>query len=158
VAVVPRFVVTNRVANPVLRRVLRTPLGRRLGASLALLRYTGTRTGQPHELVCQYVRAGATVWVLVGAAQRKTWWRNLRRPAGVELWLAGEHVRARAVAVEGRSRPEECAAGLATYLAARPRARRALGLGAGAGPAEVAARGTVLVRADLTSFPERPTT
>ena len=81
--------ITNRVANPVLRLVLRTPLGRRLGRSLAVLRYTGTRTGQPHELVCQYVRHGNTVWVLVGHAERKTWWHNLRTPARVVATLAG---------------------------------------------------------------------
>ncbi len=112
---------TNRVANPVLGRLLRTPAGRRLGRSLAVVRYTGTRTGSRHELVCQYARHGPTVWVLVGAAERKTWWHNLRQPAEVELWLAGEHLRARAVALVGSQRPDEAAAGLAAYLAALPR-------------------------------------
>lgn len=153
------FWLTNQVVNPVLRRLLRGPLGRRLGRTMALLRYTGTRTGQPHELVCQYVFAGLTAWVLVGAAERKVWWHNLRQPAEVDLWLAGEHVRARAVALEGAERPEECAAGLSTYLAARPRAGRALGLPVGATTEEVAAaaRRAVLVRCDVTSFPERAT-
>lgn len=127
---------TNRVANPVLRRVLRTRLGRRLGGGLAVLRYTGVRTGQPHELVCQYVRDGGTVWVLVGDAERKTWWRNLREPAPVELWLAGERLSARAVAV--RSTEDDGAAGLAAYLTAVPSARRAVGPG-----------GALMVRADL---------
>ena len=39
----------------------------------------------------------------------------------MELWLAGEHVRARAVAVEGADRPDEAAAGLTAY---RQRCRR----------------------------------
>ena len=145
------FWLTNRVANPVLRRVLRTPLGRRLGRGLAVLRYTGRRTGTPHELVCQYARDGDTVWVLVGAADRKTWWRNLRDGADVDLWLAGEHVRARAVAVEGAVAPEEAAAGLRAYLAAVPAAARTLGLARQSPPDEVAraaARAT-LVRATL---------
>lgn len=143
------FWLTNRVANPVLRRVLRTPLGRRLGRGLAVLHYTGRRTGTPHELVCQYARDGDTVWVLVGAADRKTWWRNLREGADVDLWLAGEHVRARAVAVEGAVAPEEAAAGLTAYLAAVPVAARTLGLARHSAPDEVAraaARAT-LVRA-----------
>ncbi|RBY87644.1 nitroreductase/quinone reductase family protein [Blastococcus sp. TF02A-30] len=127
---------TNRVANPLLRRVLRTRLGRRLGRGLAVLRYTGARTGQPHELVCQYARDGASVWVLVGDAEHKTWWRNLRSPAPVELWLAGEHVRATAVALP--STGDEGAAGLTVYLAAVPAARRAVG-----------PQGVTMVRADV---------
>jgi F420H(2)-dependent quinone reductase len=132
------FFLTNRVANPVLRRLLRTPLGRVLGRSLAVVRYPGRRTGAPHELVCSYVRDGDTAWVLVGQAERKTWWRNLRSRAPVELWLAGRHLRATAVAVVGREEPEECARGLAAYSARMPRVARLP-------PSDV-----VMVRADIT--------
>jgi hypothetical protein len=147
------FWVTNRVANPLLRRLLRTPAGRALGRRLAVLRYTGRRTGRPHELVCGYVRDGTTVWVLVAWPERKVWWRNLRTPADVELWLAGRHARARTVALKGDERPEECAAGLSVYLAAVPRARRSFGLPAGADETAIAeaARRAVLVRADIVS-------
>lgn len=145
------FWLTNRVANPVLRRVLRSRLGRRMGRGLAVLRYTGRRTGAPHELVCQYARAGDTVWVLVAKATEKTWWRNLRGGADVELWLAGEHVRARAVAVEGADQPGEAAAGLTAYLVAVPIAARAVGLPKRPAPDEVAAAAAhvTLVRATL---------
>ena len=118
------FWITNRVANPVLRRLLRTPVGRRLGRGLMVLRYTGTVTGRPHELVVQYARDGDTVWVLVGRADRKTWWHNLRRPADLELWLAGEHVRARAVVVAGSADPDQAGAGLTVYRRSVPRAPR----------------------------------
>ena len=130
------FAVPNRLANPLLRRVLRSPLGARAGRRLAVLRYTGRRTGQRHELVVQYARDGTTVWVLVGAADRKTWWRNLVEPAQVELWLAGEHLRARALAVPGDADPEACAAGLAVYRRVAP-------------SAPVLPAGVVLVRADV---------
>jgi len=116
------FWVTNRVANPVLRRLLRTPFGRRLGRGLMVLRYTGTVTGRPHELVVQYARDGDTVWVLVGQADRKTWWHNLRQPADVDLWLAGQHLRARASVVSGSTDPDAASAGLAAYRGAVPRA------------------------------------
>jgi hypothetical protein len=101
-----------------------------------VLRYTGTVSGRPHELVVQYARDGDTVWVLVGQADRKTWWHNLRGPADVELWLAGEHARARAVVVPGRKDPDQAEAGLAAYRRAVPRAAPT--------PAEV-----TLVRADI---------
>jgi hypothetical protein len=144
----PSHALTNRVANPVLRRVLRGRLGRRLGRGLAVLRYTGRRTGLPHELVCQYVRADATVWVLVGHPDEKTWWRNLREPADVDLWLAGEQVRARAVAVVGAEQPDVAAAGLTAYLTGMPAARRAVGLRPGATVADVVPHVT-LIRADV---------
>jgi NAD(P)-dependent dehydrogenase (short-subunit alcohol dehydrogenase family) len=131
------FWMTNRLANPLLRRLLRTSVGRRLGRGLMVIRYTGTATGRPHELVVQYARDGDTVWVLVGEAERKTWWHNLRRPADVDLWLAGEHVRARAVVVSGGTDLTQTAAGLAAYRRAVPRA-----------PAEPSAD-VVLVRADI---------
>ena len=152
------FWITNRVANPVMRRLLRSPAGRVLGRRLAVVRYTGRRTGRSHELVCAYVLHGATVWVLVGRPERKVWWRSMREPAVVELWLAGEHVRARAVALEGRERPGECAAGLAAYLGGVPQARRSFGLPTGADGAAIAeaARRAVLVRAHLSCEP--PTT
>jgi hypothetical protein len=155
------FRLTNRVANPVLRRVLRMGAGRVLGRRLAVLRYTGARTGRPHELVTMYVRDGGTVWILVGHAEQKTWWRNLRSPAEVDLWLAGERVRARAAVVDGAAQPVACAAGLRAYLAGMPAAARALGLPAGpegasraddAALADAAAR-TVLVRADVREPP-----
>jgi hypothetical protein len=131
-----RPALTNRVANPVLRRLLLTRPGAGLGRRLAVVCYTGRRTGAPHELVVQYVRDDETVWVLVGAADTKTWWRNLREPADVELWPAGEHHAARAMALVGTERPAECAAGLAVY--------RAAVTAAPFDPAHV-----VLVRADL---------
>jgi hypothetical protein len=131
------FWLTNRVANPVLRCLLRSRAGRRLGRDLMVLRYTGAVTGRPHELVVQYARDGDTVWVLVGQAEAKTWWHNLRRPADVELWLAGEHVRARAVAVPGVADLHEAEAGLMAYRRSVPRAR--------ATPAEA-----TLLRADIT--------
>jgi hypothetical protein len=132
------FWLTNRVANPVLRRLLRTPVGRWLGQGLMVLRYTGTVTGRPHELVVQYARDGDRVWVLVGQADAKTWWHNLRQPADVELWLAGERLPARAVVVSGSTDPAQAAAGLAVYRRAAPHA-----------PAAPA--GATLVRADLAA-------
>jgi F420H(2)-dependent quinone reductase len=108
------FWLTNRLVNP-LRRLLRTPVGRRLGRGLLVLRDTGTATGRPHELVVQYARDGETVWILVGQPARKTWWHNLRQPADVDLWLAGDNARVRAVVVTGAADPDQAAAGISAY-------------------------------------------
>jgi F420H(2)-dependent quinone reductase len=152
----PPLWTTNRLANPVLRRLLRTRLGRRPGRRLMVIRYRGRRTGRRRELVVQYARSDATVWVLVGQADRKAWWQNLRAPAEVDLWLAGERRHARAVAVVGAERPAEARRGLVAYLSRVPEAVRAVGLRSltDASAVAEAARGAVLVRADLDPEPD----
>jgi hypothetical protein len=86
------FWITNRLANPVLRPLLLGPLGRRLGRRLAVLRYSGRRTGQIHELVVQYARHNNQVWIMPAHAERKRWWRNMLDPQPVDVWLAGRHL------------------------------------------------------------------
>lgn len=136
-----RFFLTDRLANPVLRPLLRTPAGRGLDRHLAVLRYRGRQSGLSRELVVQYARTSSTVWVDVGWPEHKKWWHNLREPAPVELWLAGRHHRATAVAVQGATDREGAAAGLAAY-------REAVGRMAAA-PTDPSR--AVLVRADLSS-------
>ena len=150
------FRLTNRVANPVLLWLLRTRVGRRLGRRLAVLRYTGARTGRPRELVVMYVRTAAAVWIVVGGAEHKSWWRNLAAPADVTLWLAGEELTGRAVAVEGRAQPDEARRGLTAYLAGMPAAARSLGIRNRSEPTQVAAAAarSVLVRVDLRPEPD----
>jgi hypothetical protein len=146
-----RHRLTNRVANPAMRRLLRSPAGRLLGRQLAVIRYPGARTGQVRELVAGYARAAGTVWIWVGGAGSKRWWRNFRAPADVELWLAGEHVHGRARAVEGTTDPEECRAGVVAYLAVVPGAARVMRLpGDPSRLTPDVLRDVVMVRVDLT--------
>ena len=149
------FRLTNRVVNPLLLRLLRTSTGRLLGRRLAVLRYTGTRTGRPHDLVVMYARVGATVWIAVAQPQHKTWWRNLLAPADVVLWLAGERHSARAVAVDGATQPAEAGRGLTAYLTRVPVAARSLGVSDPRDADQVAAMAahSLLVRAELRAEP-----
>jgi F420H(2)-dependent quinone reductase len=149
----PGIWVTNHLANPLLRPLLHGPAGHRLGRHLALIRYRGRRTGRSHELPVQYARDGDRVWILPGAPGRKTWWRNLRGGAAVDLVLAG-HDRHGHATVIAPSQPG-FAEGLTAYLRAHPPARRALGLPrhsspshGDTGPRQVS-DSTVLVRVDF---------
>jgi len=120
---VPRsFWFTNQVANPVLRLLLRSPVGGRLGRHLALLGYEGRRTGVRHELVVEYVRDGDTVWIKPAMPERKTWWRNLRGGAPVRLRLAGADVDGLGTALEEGPHSAEVARGAAIYASRRRRA------------------------------------
>ena len=145
-----RHWLTNRVANPVMRGLLRSPAGRRLGKHLAVIRYTGARTGRRRELVAGYARSGAAVWIWVGSAASKRWWRNFRTPAPVELWLAGEHLTGRGVAVEGAADSDPCREGVDAYVASVPGGRRAMRLESP--PERLTSedlRGIVMVRVDI---------
>lgn len=83
------FAMTDLVANRVLIPVLTSRAGRARGRRLAVVEYVGRRTGQPRRLVTQYVADGRTVRIMVGLAERKTWWRNFQSPYPVRLRLAG---------------------------------------------------------------------
>jgi hypothetical protein len=74
------FQITNRVANPVLRRLLRARAGRRLGRRLAVLRYRGAGTGGPSSRPS----AGEDCW--------RTWRRSPRPPASLGIPDASAHV------------------------------------------------------------------
>lgn len=147
------FWATNRVVNPVLRPMLRGRLGRQLGGHLAVVRYRGRRTGNAYELVAQYARDGSTVWILPGSPELKTWWRNFRDAADIELWLAGQHLHGQARAIEGAREPAAVREGLAFYLRQIPRARKSLGLNASSGVADPAIEAlsarAVVVRVDV---------
>jgi hypothetical protein len=83
------FVVVNRVVNPVVRAVLRSPAHRLLSGHLALLTVTGRRSGRTFTFPVGYHRDGDRVTIGVDWPERKRWWRNLSDAAPVEIWLAG---------------------------------------------------------------------
>ncbi len=122
----PGIRVTNQLANPLLRPLLRGPAGHRLGRHLALIRYRGRRTGRSYELPVQYARDGGRIWILPAAPERKIWWRNLTGGAAVELVLAGRDRHGYAIVI-GPSQQPGFTEGLTAYLHAHPLARRALG-------------------------------
>jgi hypothetical protein len=118
-----------------------------------MIRYRGRRTGRRYELPVQFARNGNCIWILPGSPEHKTWWRNLRGGADVDLVLAGHDMHGHAMVIDPRQ--TEFAEGLAAYLRAVPRARRALGLPKHASPGpggtglrQISDR-AVLVRVDL---------
>jgi hypothetical protein len=79
----------NAAANRLLLALLRSPAGRLLGRRLAVVEYTGRRTGRVNHLVVIYVIDGTQVRIDVAMAQDKTWWRNFEEPRPLRLRLAG---------------------------------------------------------------------
>jgi F420H(2)-dependent quinone reductase len=142
----PHFWVTTHLANPVVRRLLRSRAGRGLGRRLALIRYRGRRTGRTYELPVQFARDGDRIWILPGSPEHKTWWRNLRGGADVDLVLAGQPAKGHAVVIDRRQ--PEFEDGRSAYLRVIPQAQRAIGRPGQTGP-DPGGAGVVLIRVDL---------
>jgi len=93
------FAVLNRAVNPLVRLVLRSPLHRLASRRLALITYTGRRSGRRYTIPVGYEMAGLQVRINVGAPDRKVWWRSLTAAgAPVELLVRGRRRTGHAVA------------------------------------------------------------
>jgi deazaflavin-dependent oxidoreductase (nitroreductase family) len=115
-----------RLANPVVRLVLRSPCHRILSGSLMLLTYRGARTGRSFTIPLRYARRGDAVLALAVAPRSKQWWRAFQSRAAATLAISG-----RVRAVDGRllAGPEADEA-LGSYLARFPRSSWLLEAGA----------------------------
>jgi hypothetical protein len=83
----------NRVVLPLVRRGVGT-------GSLAVVTYTGRRSGRTFSFPVGYRRDGDRVWIGIGAPAQKSWWRNFLGDGGpVSLLLDGRTRTGHAVAV-----------------------------------------------------------
>ena len=90
----------NGIVNPALRAILRSPAHRIVSGRVALITYTGRRTGRDYTIPCFYRDKGDEVTIAVGWPDRKVWWRNLTGEDGaaVRLLIRGHGVRGHAFA------------------------------------------------------------
>ncbi len=142
----------NRIANPIVRLILRSRLHGLLSAALLVITYRGRKSGREYSLPVQYVRSGNFIYIIPGMAEQKVWWRSLRGCAAVELLLAGKALKGQAAVLEGEAEAERIAEALCIYLKRFPEAARMHGVGnlpeGGLDPNALrqAARGGVVVR------------
>ncbi len=75
-------------ANSLMKWALTTPgLQAMVGQGVALLMFTGRRTGKTYTIPVSYHREGEIVTVVTKRVRK--WWRNFETPTDVELRLAG---------------------------------------------------------------------
>jgi len=91
------FAVFNRVGNPLVKGLLRSPLHGLASGRLALISVTGRKSGDVFTFPVMYTREGDVVTVVVGWPERKVWWRNLTGEG------APVHIRLGAVDHEGHA-------------------------------------------------------
>jgi deazaflavin-dependent oxidoreductase (nitroreductase family) len=113
----------NRVGNPILSALLRSPLYALAGSGTALITVTGRRSGRTYATPVNVLTDGDRLTIV--SLRERTWWRNLRQGAEVGLRLHGQDRRGQAAVVEDAS---QVAAALAEVVRRLPAYARFFGL------------------------------
>jgi deazaflavin-dependent oxidoreductase (nitroreductase family) len=119
-----------RVANKVVKGLLRSPLHPVLSRTVDVVGYTGRRSGRRFSTPTQYVASGDDVIILVGHPETKTWWRNFRDAHDLDVLVRGRWRPMTARAIVGAEEPDAVAPLLDAYLNRFPKAARTLGASA----------------------------
>ena len=106
----------NKIVNPLIRLILRSPLHKIMSDSLLVITCCGRKTGRKYSLPVQYVQAGNTIYIMPGMPEQKTWWRNLKEAASVQLTLRGQSVAGKAVVLKPDADADAIFAGFALYI------------------------------------------
>ena len=78
------------VINPLMTRVLRSPLHFLFSGNIMLLTFTGRGSGRIYTTPVRYIRSEDTIRCFT--SQRTRWWRNMAGGARVALHVAGKTV------------------------------------------------------------------
>jgi deazaflavin-dependent oxidoreductase (nitroreductase family) len=114
----------NKIANPFVCMILRSPLHGMMSAVLLLITYRGRKSGKEYTLPVQYVQDGNLIYIIPGMPDQKTWWRNLRGGALVQIRLAGKLLSGKADVLDGSAHTEQIARVLEIYLRRFPGAAK----------------------------------
>jgi hypothetical protein len=115
-----------RIVNRVVGAVLRSPRHRLLSGSVAVIRWSGQKSGRTFSTPVQYGCCGDDLVILVGRPDTKTWWRNFRHERELEVLLRRRWLTMTGRVVTAADDPEEIARLLSAYVARFPRAARSL--------------------------------
>jgi deazaflavin-dependent oxidoreductase (nitroreductase family) len=111
-------------ANSMMKWALTAPgIQGLVGKGVALLTFTGRRTGKTYTVPVSYSRDGDVVTVITKRQRR--WWHNFETPTEVELRLAGHTYTGKARIEAGDAETLDYMVG---YLAERPIDAKAYGL------------------------------
>ena len=103
--------------------VLRSPFHGVLSDGMMLITVTGCKTGKKYTTPVGYYREGGDLWVIT--SRDRTWWKNLRGGADVELLLGRRPVAAFA---ELELDEGDVQARMHDYIKHVPRAAKPLGI------------------------------
>ena len=93
----------SHLINPLVQLILKSPLHPIMSGTVLLLMYHGRKSGRNYQLPVQYVQDGKTVYILPGAPEQKTWWRNLIGGAPVQLVIRRKVITGQAELLRGQA-------------------------------------------------------
>jgi membrane protease YdiL (CAAX protease family) len=144
----------TRLRDGSLIALLRSPLGRSIHG-MTVVTFKGRRSGRTLRTPVECVYEAGQLFVLVGNADSKQWWRNVIANPDVLVEIDGHDVPGRATVHAGTDATAEHDLGV--YLEHRPRAGRSLGVEPGSSHTRdevtAATTRTVSVRIDLLPTP-----
>jgi deazaflavin-dependent oxidoreductase (nitroreductase family) len=106
----------NKIANPFVRLILRSPLHGMMSAAVLLITYRGRKSGREYTLPVQYVQDGNHVYIVPGYPEKKTWWHNLKGGMNVRLTLKGETLPGNGILLNHETDREKITKGFGLYL------------------------------------------
>lgn len=106
----------NKIVNPLVRLILRSPLHKLMSDTLLVITCCGRKTGREYSLPVQYAQAGNIIYIVPGMPENKTWWRNLKEAAPVRLTVRGQALAGKAVVLKPDSDSETIVEGFGLYL------------------------------------------
>jgi deazaflavin-dependent oxidoreductase (nitroreductase family) len=106
----------NKIVNPLVRLILRSPMHKLMSDSLLVITCCGRKTGREYRLPVQYAQAGNMLYIVPGMPEQKTWWRNLKEAAPVRLTLRGQSVAGTGVVLKPDKDEEAIVEGLGKFL------------------------------------------
>jgi hypothetical protein len=106
----------NKIANPVVRMILRSRFHRWMSASVLLITYHGRKSGKEFTLPVNYAQDGVFVFIMPGMPEKKSWWRNFREKTPVRLTLRGEVLSGTGILLDPATQAEEIANGIKVKL------------------------------------------
>ena len=109
--------------NDVVALLLRSPMQALMGNTL-LLTVTGRKTGRKISLPVSYFQEGDSLWII--SSRDRTWWKNLRSGARVEMRLHGRNASGFGELILDE---KVVASRLDAYLRRMPASARYLGVG-----------------------------
>lgn len=146
-----RTAIANRLLNPLVIAVLRSPLHPLTSRTNALVTWNGRRSGRAYTVPLRYVEDETGLWLHAARPQTKTWWRSLEGGAPVTVRLRGREVQAHAEAI--RDDATRVAEGLWAYYRRFPTLAKSMGLSWEPSSVDRAAAGSVMVRIELARDP-----
>ena len=106
----------NKIANPFVRLILRSPLHVLMSAVILLITYHGHKSGKEYTLPVQYAQNSKTIYIVPGMPEQKTWWRNLKDGSPVRITLRGKILAGNGILLKQDSDAETIIKGLNLYL------------------------------------------